>query len=143
MSLIEENIMYQTDQMEQIQTDQMEQIQTDQMQTDQMEQIQTDQMQTEQIDEINYKKGNMTKKMIDIIESFMANNEPKDTFKPFSPKLFFLFEMVYDQMKTAPNFTYEIIGADGYTSLAMYKNKNGVYFFSVYFDEIKSYCKLF
>jgi len=59
-----------------------------------------------------------------------------------SPKLYKSYNEKYKIIKTAQFNTYLIIGVEGYRTIAMYKNKNGIYCFTVYIQELESCIQL-
>jgi hypothetical protein len=87
--------------------------------------------------------GNMNNEMIETVEKFIFyNKEINKKDDVYSPKLKKIFDNVYNNIKDAQPYTYITIGTDGNTTRALYKNKNNIYFVSVYYDELESYYKL-
>jgi hypothetical protein len=118
---------------------------TDQSQTQTQTQTQVqDQYQTQiqEIDHMEEYDGTILKKMseqdIKIFNEFITNKKPSEA-EAFSPKLYFMYNLIRQNLKKSPPFTYGTIGADGYRTLIMYKSQKAIYVLSLYFNDFESY----
>lgn len=85
--------------------------------------------------------------MIECFETFIQNNKNKNKNKeqdPLSPKNYNSYNNSLCNILNATNGTCIPFGVEGYRTLSLYKNNNGVYMFSVFLDnKICSYSLIY
>jgi len=57
----------------------------------------------------------------------------------FSPKLREMFYFCLDEARKRSNHSYYNIGTEGYRTISIYKNTNGIYVIEHYFESLDSY----
>jgi GTPase SAR1 family protein len=82
--------------------------------------------------------SNMTQTQIDSFNEFILGKSPT-VREAFSPKLYFMYNLIHENLKKSDPFTYDTIGTEGFRTLIMYKNTKGIYVITLYFDEFESY----
>jgi hypothetical protein len=87
---------------------------------------------------MNSNQEQMSKQQINSFDEFIQKQKPTER-EAFSPKLYFIYNLLHDKLKKSPPFTYETIGTEGYRTLIMYKNTKGIYVVTLYFNEFESY----
>ncbi len=80
----------------------------------------------------------MSEQEINSFDEFILNKKPTER-EAFSPKLYFMYNLIHEKLKQSPPFTYDVIGTEGYRTLIMYKNKNGIYVIVLYLNDFESY----
>lgn len=81
---------------------------------------------------------NMTQTQINLFDEFIQSKKPTER-EAFSPKLYYMYNLIHKKLKKSHPFAYDTIGTEGYRTLIMYKNTKGIYVITLYFDDFESY----
>ena len=73
--------------------------------------------------------------VIEFFETFIQNNKNKKQ-DPLSPKTYDSYNDALNNIRNASSGTCISFGVEGYRTLLLYKNNNGVYMFSIFLDNI-------